>query len=102
MPGAPQPTEGVALPGDTLVELDDDAAHRGALGPHPDDGIGHVVERAQVLHAERVRDPCLGEQPPAAGLGAQRCKSWIGAVHRDPKAERDVPLELRGVVGHKV
>ena len=97
-----QPHDRVALPGDALVELDDGAVHRGPLGPHPDHGVDHVVEGAQVLHTQRMRDADLGEHPAAAGLGAERREPRIGAVHRDPEAQRDVALELGGVVGHQV
>ena len=74
----------------------------GALGAHADDRVGHLVEGAQVLHAQRVRDADLGEQPAAAGLGAERRQPRIRAVHGDSEAQRDVALELGGVVGHEV
>ena len=93
-----QPDDGVPGPGDALVELDDDAVHRSAAGRACHDGVGQVVERAQVLHPERVRHADLGEHPAAAGLGAERRQPRVGAVHRDAQRERDVALELGRVV----
>ena len=40
----------------------------------------------------RVRNAGLGEQPPAAGLGAERQVGRIGAVQRNAEAEREIAL----------
>jgi hypothetical protein len=72
------------------------------VGPHADDGISHVVDGAQVLLAQRMRNTDLGEHSPAPGLGPECGETRVCAVHRDAETQRDVTLELGGVVGHQV
>src|SRR6478672_7665919 len=38
----------------------------------------------------------------AAGLAAEVLESWVRAVHRDAKAQRDIPFERCGVVRDQV
>lgn len=49
-----------------------------------------------------MRYPDLGEHPAAPGLRTQWSQPWIGGVHRNAEADRDVTLELGGVVGNQV
>ena len=69
---------------------------------HVVDRRGDVVEAVQVFGAERIGHPDLAEQPPAAGLGAERREPRIGAVHRDAEGHGDVALELGRVVRDQV
>ena len=62
----------VAAPGHAVVELDDRLGDRRLRRPHPRERVDHAVDVVHVLVAERVRDAGLGEQPPAAGLRAER------------------------------
>ncbi len=43
-----------------------------------------------------------GEHPATAGLRSERREPRVGAVHRDAERERDVALELCGVVGDQM
>ena len=74
---------------DALVELDDhlrqssdarDASRRSRRRPRR--GV------CRSSSAERIWHPHLGEQPPAAGLGAEVDEPRIGAVHRDAEGQR--------------
>ena len=65
-------------------------------------GVYDVVEVANVLEPLRVRDPCLGEQPPAARLGPQRQEPGVGAVERHAEGQREVALEWRSGVRDQV
>ena len=84
---------GVAAPGDALVELHDRRGHRRPLRAHAGERVGHALDVAHVLLAERVQDAGLGEQPPAAGLRAEREQARVGAEERDAEREREVALE---------
>ena len=94
--------EGVALAGHTLVQLDEHLTDRWLAGAHVGDGVDRVVDRREVLDAERVGDTFLEEQLAAAALRAEMEVTRIGAVHRDAEAHREVALELGRVVRHQV
>ena len=57
--------------------------------------------RVQVLDAERVRHADLGEQPAAAGLGARAGRAAGRRRTSGCRAQREVALELGGVVGDR-
>jgi hypothetical protein len=92
----------VALAGDALVELHHRLGHLGSPGPHPGQGPDNFVDAPQVLEPDRVGHALLGEQAPAAALGAQREVLGVRSVHGDPELEGEVPLRLRRVVGDQV
>ena len=72
-PGRPRrSTSALPSPGDPLVELDDRVGHARPGRAHVSERRHDVVQIAHVLIAERVRDAVLREQPPAAGLRAER------------------------------
>ena len=52
--------------------------------------------------AERMADAGVGEEPPAAGLRAERQHARVGAVQRDAEREREIALECRRREGHEV
>ena len=77
-------------------------AHRRPRGPEPADGVDDVVGGPEVLGPQGIRDAGLAEQLPAAALRPQVEVPGIGAVHGNAEPNRQVPLELGGVVGHQV
>ena len=107
-PGSPDLREvakvdhGVALAGDTLVELDDHVGEGGPLSPHRSDGVGDLVEVVELLLPERMTDTLLGEQATATGLRAEVDEPWIRTVHGDPQGNGDVTLEFGRVVGDEM
>ena len=62
----------VARARDALVELHDDLAHGRPRRQQVVDRVDDLVEAVQVLGPERVRHADLAEEPPAAGLAAER------------------------------
>src|SRR4051812_13935577 len=92
----------VAAARDALVELDDRGRDRRAGRAHPAERVDHGAGVVEVLVADRVVDARLGEQPPAARLGAEREVHGIGAVQRYPEAEGEVALVRRGRVRNDV
>jgi len=60
----------------------------------------------RLLHTADVhlgaRHADLGEQAATPRLRAEVHQARVGAVHGDPEGQRDVSLELRGVVRHDV
>ena len=64
--------------------------------------LDHRLDRPQILAAERVGHADLGEQAPAAGLGAEREEPGVRAVERNAEAQREVALQGRHDEGDEV
>ncbi len=92
----------VALTGHALVEFGDHLGDRWLALPHVGDCGHQVVDAAQILDAQRMRHPFFRKQAPTAALGSEREVPRIGAVHRNAEADRQVALQLGGVVGNHV
>ena len=92
----------IACAGDALVELHDRLTERRPTCAHALHARHDVVDRVQVLGPDRTPDTELLEHPAAAGLAAEVLEPGIGAVHRDPQTQCDVPLERCGVVRDQV
>ncbi len=73
---------GVALAGETFIELDHHAPERGLTTLEPRDGLGDVPRVAQSLLAIRYLHAGLAEQPPAAGLRTERHEQRVAGVQR--------------------
>ncbi len=93
---------GVAVTGDAFVVFDDDLGDGRFLAAHGEDGLDEVILRVQVFGAEGMRDAFLGEDAPAAALGAEGEVARIGAVHRDAQAHGQLALQIGGDKGYHV
>ena len=93
-----------ALPcsGDALVELDDRPGASRALGAH----LARSRRRSRRGCAGPRRRAGTARRPRRTAAGSRSCaevgQPRVGAVHRDAEAQRDVALELGGVVGDQV
>jgi hypothetical protein len=100
--GSRQIDQDIALTRYPLVELGDHLLHGGLAPPQLDDRIHQVIDTAQVLDAEGMGDAFVGKQLAAAALGAEAEVTGIRAVHRDSQPQREIALQLGGVVGDQV
>jgi hypothetical protein len=70
--------------------------------PHAPDRIDEVIDRMQIVGADRATDAEISEHAPAARLRAQPGQPGIGAVHGDAEAQGNVTLQVGGVVRDEV
>ncbi len=89
--------EGVALPREAVVELDDGLAQTRAASVKLEERLLDVAERAEVLEALRKGHPCLPEDLPAARLRPEVAEGGVDAVQRDAEEDSQLPLERCGV-----
>jgi hypothetical protein len=92
----------VALARDRLVQLDHRLADARPRLAQAGQRLDHRLDRPQVLAADRVGHADLGEQAPAAGLGAEREEPGVGAEERNAQSQREVALQERHVVSDHV
>ena len=93
---------GVAHARHALVVLGDDPAQRGLAGAHGADGGHEAGLVADLLHAQRVGQPFLGEEATRAALAAQGEVARVGGVHGDVQLQGQLALGVGRQKGDEV
>src|SRR5215204_7190005 len=100
--GAVVVEDGVALAGETFVQLDRDAPQPGVTPLQLDDSLRDVLLVAKMLEPVRQRHARLPEHLPAPALGAQVVQFGIVTVQRYAEPHREAPLQGRAVEAAQV
>lgn len=97
-----QVNQRVALTGHAFVKFNQCLGDIGSRCPQTYQRVDNILDRMQILKAQRVSDPQVGEELPTPGLGPQGKEAGVSGVHWDPQRDGEVPLEWSGVVRHQV
>ena len=86
--------DAVPEPAHAVVELDDHLPARWPAGADLLDRPDHVAQPAKLLEAQRQRHTDVGEEMPAARLGAEAREVRVGAVDGDAELHGEPALQL--------
>ena len=104
VPGSGSPTKSTsAFPRPKLLHYaSPEPARLKASSTHFRDCAYHVASVRKPFVTERMLHTFLGEDVATAGLGAQRQKFGIGAIHRYSEAKRQLFFQIGGVEGNEM